>query len=276
MLGGCFGSSGPSSVDPLTGRRYACRFPIISVSDMVRAQFRLLDHYGINCLHASVGASLGGQQALAVGALFPDRVSNIVSISASARSYPLSIALRYVQRQILMSDPHWNHGDYYDGPYPKRGMVVLRELATAGYRSGPEWNQRFGQRRDPQKPPSFQADFAIEKYMLHKGESFAHTYDPNSILYISKAMDLFDLGLRTPGSEESDLQAGLARIVAPVTVIGAKSDMLFPIWQQQEIASLLNSNRRVQATFYELDSMYGHDSFLIDISEIERILLKHL
>ena len=152
---------------------------------------------GINCLHASVGASLGGQQALAVGALFPDRVSNIVSISASARSYPLSIALRYVQRQILMSDPHWNHGDYYDGPYPKRGMVVLRELATTGYRSGPEWNQRFGQRRDPQKPPSFQADFAIEKYMLHKGESFAHTYDPNSILYISKALDLFDLGLRT-------------------------------------------------------------------------------
>ncbi|KAJ9647579.1 homoserine O-acetyltransferase [Exophiala oligosperma] len=327
VIGGCFGSTGPSSIDPSDGQRYATRFPILTMDDMVRAQARLLDGLGIKKLYASVGASMGGMQSLAFGVHFPDRVEKIVSISGCARSHPYSIAMRHTQRQVLMMDPKWNRGFYYDSIPPHSGMKLAREIATVTYRSGPEWENRFGRRRaDPRKQPALCPDFLIETYLDHAGEKFSLEYDPNSLLYVSKAMDLFDLGfahqeqtklrrqenlekmmqrpdvsirndlscsLTLPsknyeeqestapmdeatssiGSEPpQDLVKGMAALRShPVLVMGVASDILFPAWQQREIAETLRATGNHQVTHVELGediSLFGHDTFLLDLKHI--------
>ena len=195
IIGGCYGSTGPGSIDPADGQNYATRFPILTMEDMVRAQFRLLDAFGIDRLYASIGCSMGGMQSLAAGVLYPERVGKIVSVSGCARSHPYSIAMRHTQRQVLMMDPNWKRGFYYNGIPPHAGMKLAREIATVTYRSGPEWEQRFGRKRaDPRRPPALCPDFLIETYLDHAGEKFCLEYDANSLLYVSKAMDLFDLG----------------------------------------------------------------------------------
>lgn len=342
VLGGCYGSTGPSSIDPADGQNYATRFPILTIDDMVRAQFRLLDHLKIDKLYASVGSSMGGMLSLATGVLFPDRVGKIASISGCARSHPYSIAMRHTQRQVLMMDPNWNRGFYYGRVPPHHGMKLAREIATVTYRSGPEWEQRFGRRRaDPSKPPALCPDFLIETYLDHAGEKFNLTYDANSLLYVSKAMDLFDLGrenrLRTlerraerekelkrslagddsapgfdascsltlpdlpyeeqPGQSEAepseinpqevlsakppaDLVAGLAALRDhPTLVMGVASDILFPAWQQREIAETLRHAGNKGVTYVELDekqSMFGHDTFLLDLKNIGKNLQNFL
>ncbi|TFY56297.1 hypothetical protein EVJ58_g7726 [Rhodofomes roseus] len=208
VLGGCYGSTGPSSIDPTTGQRYATRFPILSIFDMVRAQFCLLDHLGIHQLYASVGCSMGAMQSLAAGWLHPERVGKVVSISGTTRSSPGAIAMRFAQRSVLMADPNWNNGFYYDGLPPHTGMKLARQIATITYRSGPEWDQRFGRRLRPApqsalstgaedsgspRVPALCPDFLIETYLDYQGESFCLKYDANSLIYISKAMDVFDL-----------------------------------------------------------------------------------
>ncbi|KAL2140119.1 hypothetical protein VTI28DRAFT_4234 [Corynascus sepedonium] len=348
VIGGCYGSTGPSSIDPLDGQRYATRFPILTIQDMVRAQFRLLDHLGVDKLHASVGSSMGGMQSLAAGVEFPSRVGRIVSISACARSHPYSIAMRYVQRRAILNDPNWNRGFYYGRVPPHVGMKLAREIATVTYRSGPEWEQRFGRRRaDPSKPPALCPDFLVETYLDHAGEKFCLTYDPNSLLYVSKAMDLFDLGranqLATaarradrlsslsraaegdpssssagvngaptcsltlpdkpyeeqpqpqhPSSDTpmlsslsgetlphqqqqqlvppADLVEGLAPLRHhPVLVLGVASDILFPAWQQREVAEALRraGNERVEHhELSEVQSLFGHDTFLLDVQGV--------
>jgi len=333
VIGGCYGSTGPSSIDPADGQRYATRFPILTMEDMVRAQFRLLDSIGVKRLYASVGSSMGGMQSLAAGVLFPDRVGRIVSISGCARSHPYSIAMRHTQRQVLMMDPNWNRGFYYGHVPPHAGMKLAREIATVTYRSGPEWEQRFGRRRaDPSKPPALCPDFLIETYLDHAGEKFCLTYDPNSLLYVSKAMDLFDLGrdsqraaatrraerqvsfldgvyesaadaacsLTLPDkpyeeqpdttvSSESDgdgvgpdsvsvsrppadLVAGLSALWDhPVLVMGVASDILFPAWQQREVAEALRMAGNRNVAHYELSeeqSLFGHDTFLLDVMNV--------
>ncbi|CAK7235727.1 Serine O-succinyltransferase [Sporothrix curviconia] len=350
VLGGCYGSTGPSSIDPADGLPYATRFPILTLEDMVRAQFRLLDALGVERLYASVGSSMGGMQSLAAGVLFPDRVGKIVSISGCARSHPYSIAMRHTQRQVLMMDPHWNRGFYYDAVPPHAGMKLAREIATVTYRSGPEWEQRFGRRRaDPSKPPALCPDFLIETYLDHAGEKFCLTYDPNSLLYVSKAMDLFDLGAAhqersaqrrrdraaaeegasaaadastaavcsltlpdqpyeeqepsvglpsapssvadttnnssnndsngasmMPGAPSwqppQDLVRGLAALRNhPTLVMGVASDILFPAWQQYEVAEALKMAGNRNVSHYELSeqqSIFGHDTFLLDLKNI--------
>lgn len=329
VIGGCYGSTGPSSVDPANKQIYATRFPILTMEDMVRAQFRLLDAFGIQKLYASVGSSMGGMQSLAVGALFPERVGKIVSISGCARSHPYSIAMRHTQRQVLMMDPNWSRGFYYDGIPPHSGMKLAREIATVTYRSGPEWEQRFGRRRaDPSKPPALCPDFLIETYLDHAGEKFCLEYDANSLLYVSKAMDLFDLGrqhqvemarLRQQNEDDisigragargkkscnlllpeepyheqpsdssnrslsesvasgpslppDDLVAGFAALRDhPTLVMGVASDILFPAWQQREIAETLRAAGNRSVTHVELGedtSLFGHDTFLLDLKHI--------
>ncbi|KAJ1711334.1 hypothetical protein G4B11_008516 [Aspergillus flavus] len=331
VIGGCYGSTGPSSIDPSDGKRYATRFPILTIDDMVRAQFRLLDSLGIQKLYASVGSSMGGMQSLAAGVLFPERVEKIVSISGCARSHPYSIAMRHTQRQVLMMDPKWARGFYYDSIPPHSGMKLAREIATVTYRSGPEWEKRFGRKRaDPSKQPALCPDFLIETYLDHAGEKFCLEYDPNSLLYVSKAMDLFDLGqaqqtetkkrraeyeaniaeggktvdasniacsltlpekpyeeqpsvaASTPAMDQSvaggaeappqDLVAGLAPLkYHPVLVMGVASDILFPAWQQREIAETLRAGGNEKVQHIELGedvSMFGHDTFLLDLKNI--------
>ncbi|BGP13753.1 hypothetical protein JCM10213_006416 [Rhodosporidiobolus nylandii] len=207
VLGGCYGSTGPSSLDPSDGQPYATRFPIVSVFDMVRAQFELLSSLGIEKLAASVGSSMGGMQSIAAAHLEPDRVGKVVSISGTARSSPSSIAMRYAQRSVLMADPNWKRGFYYEDLPPHTGMKLARQIATITYRSGPEWEQRFARRRRDLAPPPSEStdaahlpsppvlcpDFLIETYLDHQGEAFCLKYDANSLIYISKAMDLFDM-----------------------------------------------------------------------------------
>ncbi|CAZ80927.1 unnamed protein product [Tuber melanosporum] len=332
VLGGCYGSTGPASIDPADGKRYATRFPILTMSDMVRAQFRLLDALGVDKLMASVGASMGGMQSLAAGVLYPDRIGRIVSISGCARSHPYSIALRHAQRQVLMADTNWNRGFYYGKVPPHLGMKLARQIATVTYRSGPEWEQRFGrQRADPSRPPALCPDFLIETYLDHAGEKFCLEYDANSLLYVSKAMDLFDLGIanqdsirelrqkskhkllegyssdsehgggenegcslalpRAPYTEQQlnrdssqtassdddavvsdDLVLGLSPMRdIPTLVLGVESDILFPAWQQREVADTLRKAGNTNVKHVELGqdvSLFGHDSFLLDIKNI--------
>jgi homoserine O-acetyltransferase len=269
LLGGCFGSTGPSSTDPRTGRPYATDFPILTVRDMVSAQLRLLDHLGIETLHASVGASLGGMQSLMVAALAPDRVQRIVSISAAARSHPQSIAMRFVQRQAVMADPDWREGRYYGESFPHRGLRVAREMGTLTYRSGPEWLERFGRDRK-EGPPRLDEDYEVEHYLAYQGNKFCLQYDPNSYLYISKAMDLFDLLV-----EDAEGTAPLSRILKPALVIGVVSDILFPVWQQRELAELLEKGG-CPTTYVEIDAPYGHDTFLIARGPVGDPIKRHL
>ncbi|XP_061169662.1 uncharacterized protein LOC133179004 isoform X1 [Saccostrea echinata] len=263
-LGSCYGTTGPSSINPLTGKQYATTFPLISVDDMVKANFLLLDELGIDKLHACVGSSLGGMLSLMATAEYPERVGRIISISSCAQSHPSSIAMRYLQRKTIMSDPNWNKGHYYDGTYPKMGMKLAREIATLTYRSGPEWDERFSRQRiDPNSPNTLCPTFTIESYLEYQGESFSTKYDPNSLLYISKAMDLFDMG-----EGYGSLKEGLSRVKCPVMVIGVQTDILFPIWQQRTLAQLLQESGNNGVTFYELNSLYGHDTFLLDINGV--------
>ncbi|MDP6978089.1 MAG: homoserine O-acetyltransferase, partial [Myxococcota bacterium] len=234
LIGGCYGSTGPSSIDPRTGNPYAMDFPIVTVRDMVRAQLLLLDSLGIDRLHASVGSSLGGMQSVMLASLAPDRVDRIVSISAALRSHPQSIAMRFVQRQAVMADPDWCDGDYYGTTFPHRGLRVAREMGTITYRSGPEWLERFGRTRiDETAPPQLTEDFEVERYLAYQGDKFCIQYDPNSYLYVSKAMDLFDMTAPEPSREPVHGHAArdLDRVRAPALVIGVTSDLLFPVWQ---------------------------------------------
>ncbi|KAG9287715.1 hypothetical protein G9A89_004118 [Geosiphon pyriformis] len=337
VIGGCYGSTGPWSIDPSDQERYATRFPILTIFDMVRAQFLLLNHLGISQLYASIGSSMGGMQSLAAAYLFPNRIKRLISISACARSHPYSIATRHTQRQVLMADPNWNKGFYYNGIPPHIGMKLAREIATISYRSGPEWEQRFGRKRAQEnQSPALCPDFLIETYLDHQGERWCLQYDPNSLLYISKAMDLFDMSASTldeikrqrelrikenqlgpstepeqcslkvkskPKEQKSslsqyptlnppkkhisslsktsmndlkDLIQGLSVIQIPTLILGVQSDILFPCWQQKEIAECLKMGGNKNVTYYELDSMYGHDTFLIDLTNIGSAVKGHL
>jgi homoserine O-acetyltransferase len=270
LLGGCYGTTGPSSTNPATGRPYATDFPIVTVGDMVRAQLLLLDHLGIETLHGSVGASLGGMQSLMLASGAPHRVRRMASISAAARAHPQAIAMRFVQRQAVMADPDWRGGHYYGADPPHRGLRVARQIGTISYRSGPEWLERFGRDRTSDGPPRLDEDFQVESYLAHQGDKFCLQYDPNSYLYISKAMDLFDLSTPTDAGEPP-----LAHVYAPTLVIGVVSDILFPVWQQRELASLLDAGG-CPTTYLELDAPYGHDTFLIERRAVGDALKKHL
>lgn len=302
VLGGCFGSTGPKSLDPADGRRYATRFPVLTINDMVRAQFELLTGLGIAEIFASVGSSMGGMQCLAAATLFPSRVGNVVSISGCAKSHPYSIALRHTQRQIIMADVNWSsvRGDYYDSILPHSGMKLARQIATISYRSGPEWEDRFGSRRaDESMSPAFCPDFLIETYLDHAGEKFIGSYDPNSLLYVSKAMDLFNLSksyqdsieqLKSEKLQETDLcrmtaytenptpqtsrREASADLIAglqnmrdtPTLVVGVQSDNLMPVSCQREIADSLRGTGNENVQYSELglsQSHFGHDTFLL-------------
>jgi homoserine O-acetyltransferase len=265
LLGGCYGSTGPPSRNPATGQPWGPDFPIVTVGDMVRAQLLLLDHLGIERVHASVGASLGGMQSLALASLAPSRVGRIVSISAALRSYPQSIALRFVQRQAVMNDPDWQGGRYYGRSFPYRGQLVARQIGTITYRSGREWEERFGRQRRDEGVPRLDDDYQVESYLVHQGEKFCFQYDANSYLYISKAMDLFDLTATVGGATSPPA----ANILCPSLVIGVSSDVLFPVWQQRELAEYLEKNG-ADVRYVELDAHFGHDTFLIDQKRVGR------
>jgi homoserine O-acetyltransferase len=264
-LGSCFGSSGPASIDPATGERWRLRFPEISVGDIARGGHEALRHLGIERVAAVIGPSLGGMVVMAFVARFPGVARSVVSISGSMAASPVAIALRSVQREAILRDPLWHGGNYAPEAPPRTGMRLARKLGTITYRSADEWVDRFGRQRidrevAPMRENSFAPEFAIEGYLEAQAEKFVRAFDANCYLYLSRAMDRFDLV-----DDERDLVPTLARTgLERALVIGVQSDFLFAIGEQQKIATSLQA-AGIDTQFARLDSREGHDAFLVDI-----------
>ncbi len=262
-LGSPYGSSSPLSIDPGTGRPYRVDFPEIAVEDIATAGREALRTLGIRRVAAVVGPSLGGMVVLAYCALFPDEVDNLVTISGAARATPFAIALRSLQRETVRGDPAWHGGSYSAGRGPRQGLRLARKLGTITYRSPQEWQQRFGRRRVAEPsglPGDFRPQFEVESYLEHQAQRFADTFDANCYLYLSRAMDQFDLAEHGGGS----LAAAFAKFrVKRALVLGVETDMLFTIDQQREIAEQLRATG-VEVEFHAFPSLQGHDAFLVD------------
>lgn len=257
VLGGCHGSTGPASTDPATGRPYALSFPVVTLRDMMRLQRGLLEHLGATRLRAVLGSSLGGMLALEYAALFPDTTARVAAISASGMTHPFAIALRHVQRGAVRLDPAYRDGDYYGHAPPAAGLALAREIGTITYRSDLEWSRRFGRTWRDGGLYSLDGRFEIESYLAHQGEKYPRFYDANSYIYLSRAMDLHDLG-----RDRGGLQAGVARIRARALLIGVTTDVLIPPFEVVELADAFTAAGN-PAEFHMLDLDTGHDSFLI-------------
>lgn len=273
-LGSPFGSTSPASINPATGKPYRLTFPVLTVEDIARAGHEVAVSLGVRKAAAVIGPSLGGMTVLAYCALFPGEARGLVSISGAARSMPFSIALRSLQREIIRRDPAWRDGNYGTDSMPVTGMRLARKLGMITYRSAKEWAQRFGRERsDAERKPGdpFGIDFEVESYLENHAAKFTGQYDPNCYLYISRAMDLFDLADHG-GSVASALQKF---DVEHALIMGVETDLLFPIDQQQELADGLSGNDR-QVTFARLPSLQGHDSFLVDMDRFRPIIADFL
>jgi homoserine O-acetyltransferase/O-succinyltransferase len=264
VIGGCRGSTGPSSINPATGRPYGPDFPILTLSDMVRAQERLITHLGIDKLLAVTGGSMGGMMALDWAVRFPDRVNAVVAIATTARITAQSIAFNEVGRQAIMSDPNWNQGDYYDGPSPESGLAVARMIGHITYLSDEQMHRKFGRRLQDRDALcyDFGTEFQVESYLRYQGNSFVRRFDANSYLYITKAIDYFDLA-----NGHRSLVESLDRATAEFLVISFTSDWLFPAEQAKELVRALQANGLL-TTFMEIMSNYGHDAFLLPNDEM--------
>jgi homoserine O-acetyltransferase/O-succinyltransferase len=260
VLGGCRGSTGPGSINPATGRPYGARFPVITIPDMVRAQARLLDTLGIERLHAVAGGSMGGFQALEWVAAYPERVRGAVLLATTARHSPQMIAWNAIGRRAIMSDPAWNGGDYYDGELPANGQAIARMIGHVTYLSEPSLEQKFGRALQRGGAPAYtlEGEFAIESYLQYQGDSFNQRFDPNSYLYITKAMDYWDMPARY-----GSLDAALARSRAGFLLLSFTSDWLYPTAESLVIADALRRVGR-PVRHVEIESTAGHDAFLVD------------
>jgi homoserine O-acetyltransferase len=263
VLGGCRGTTGPASINPATGCPYAMSFPVITIADMVRAQKMLIDWFGIPRLLTVTGGSMGGMQALEWAVAFPDRVVSAIPIATTTRHSAQQIAFNEVGRQAIMADPEWNEGNYYDKQPPARGLSVARMVGHITYMSDDSMHEKFGRRLRGKEAFGFgfDVDFEVESYLRYRGSQFVSRFDANSYLYITKAMDYFDL---TNG--QGSLTAALAGVKARFLVISFSSDWLYPSYQSQEIVRALRS-RNCDVGYVELESNYGHDSFLVDVAE---------
>ena len=268
-LGSCFGSTGAASVDPATGEVYGLNFPVLSLEDVAQGGYEVVKHLGITELAANIGPSMGGMTALAFEVLFPGMSRAFVSISSAPRALPFAIALRSLQREIIRKDPAWRNGNYGD-EVPVAGMRLARKLGMITYRSAEEWRHRFGRERIAAERVSgdpFCMDFEIESYLQNHAEKFTGQFDPNCYLYLSRAMDLFDVA-----EHGASVVAGLRRVEAPrVLVVGVFTDFLFPIYQQRELAEGLNRPGR-DLQYVELESIQGHDSFLVDMDRFRPVI----
>ena len=270
-LGSCFGSSGPVSINPETKQQYRLSFPVLSVEDIANAASELLNILKIDVLHTVIGPSMGGMSALSFCLLHPNRVKRLISISSAARSSPFSIALRSLQREIIRNDPDWEEGNYNaDGNGPIDGMRLARKLGMITYRSALEWSKRFGRERAQDKDlkaGAFGIDFEIESYLESHANKFIGAFDPNCYLYLSRAMDLFDAS-----DPDGNLENSLRNLnLVQALVIGVSTDLLFPISQQEELALALEKYVK-DVKLVKLDSIQGHDSFLVDMDRFRPVI----
>lgn len=254
-LGSCFGSSGAASIDPSTGREYGSDFPVVSIEDIADAAAHVLRNLGHRSIASVIGTSMGGMSALALIDRHPGLARSHISISASQRSTSFATAVRSIQRQAIRTDPRWRDGHYDADSYPVDGMRIARKLGLVTYRSAREWDRRFGREQGDPLTPSSGTAFAIETYLDAAAERFVHQFDPNCYLSLSRAIDLYDRPARSTST--SRLQRAL--------VVGAETDLLFPVDQQEEIATDLLSDG-VDVNYAQLATNHGHDAFLIDTS----------
>tara|TARA_R110002072_G_scaffold22383_14_gene78153 strand:- start:5407 stop:6498 length:1092 start_codon:yes stop_codon:yes gene_type:complete len=269
VIGSCMGSTGPASIAP-DGEPYAMRFPVITIRDMVRGLVGLLDALGIERLHAVVGGSMGGMQALSLAANWPERAARVLAIATTARHSAQNIAFHEVGRQAIMADPNWRDGDYYGhDDKPGAGLAVARMAAHITYLSEDGLTEKFGRRLQDrtEKTFGFDADFQVESYLRYQGNGFTKRFDANSYLYITRAMDYFDLAEEHGGKLAEAFAGSLARFC----LVSFDSDWLYPTAESRHVVHALNA-AGAPVSFVELSAPFGHDSFLLDVPALDRVV----
>jgi len=273
VIGGCKGSTGPASINPKTGKPYNLSFPVVTIGDMVKAQTYLVKHLGIERLLSVIGGSMGGMQVLEWAIEYPEMVASAIPIATTSRYSAQGIAFDEVGRQAIYADANWRNGEYLnEGVIPAQGLAVARMLAHITYLSEESMHEKFGRRlREKEKYGyDFSTDFEVESYLHYQGESFIKRFDANTYLYITKAIDYFDLLL-----DYGSLENAFKNVQAKFLIISFSSDWLFPTEQSKEIVRALKVNRK-NVTFCEIDSPYGHDSFLIRNPAMEKMIADFL
>lgn len=270
VIGSCYGSTGPASVNPATGEAYGLNFPVVTVGDMVRAQVRLIDRLGIDRLLCVAGGSMGGMQVLEWAAHHPQRIKAAIPLATTARHSPMLIAFSEVGRQAIYADPSWNHGDYYtNGKRPDAGLAVARMVGHITYLSEKSMQHKFGRRLQARERYGyeFQTEFEVESYLKYNGNNFTRRFDANSYLYITKAMDYFDL-TQPSGS----LAAAFANSEhVKFLVVSFTSDWLYPSYHSKELVGALTAAGS-DVTYLDIESSWGHDAFLLEVETMTRLL----
>jgi len=267
VLGGCKGTTGPSSINPNTGKKYGLDFPIISISDMINVQKHLIDHLEIDQLLSVAGGSMGGMQALEWLTAHPERLKSAIVIATAAKHSPQQIAFHEVGRQAIMADPHWRDGYYYGGHPPAKGLAVARMIGHITYMSEISMAEKFRRRSVEEKLHKFSVGSEVEDYLYNRGNHFVKRFDANSYLYITRAIDSFD------ASKGKNLHEVFKETKAKVLVVAFKSDWLYPASQSKEIVKACKW-AGIDTTYCEIDSTYGHDAFLLEVDE-ETHLVKY-
>ncbi len=275
VLGGCQGTTGPGSIYPATGTPYGLRFPFLTVGDFVQVHSALVKHLGIEKLLAVVGGSLGGMQVLEWAARYPDQIRSAVCLASAARLSAQGIAFNCVGRHAIVTDPNFHKGDYYDKPAgPHHGLALARMVAHITYLSEASIEKKFGRRLQHAERFAYEllhdTEFQVESYLHHQGSRFVERFDANSYLYLTRAMEYFDLA-----EGYGSLEKALARTQARFLITSYTTDWLFPTVQSQELVDALVAARR-HVTFVELTSPYGHDSFLLEVEPLEELLAPFL
>ncbi|MGC9066655.1 MAG: homoserine O-acetyltransferase MetX [Candidatus Ratteibacteria bacterium] len=269
VLGGCKGSTGPSSINPETGKPFGTDFPIITIRDMVTCQMHLIDFLGIEKLLCVAGGSMGGMQVLAWMTQFPDRIKSAIPIATAIKHSAQQIAFNEVGRQAIMADPNWRNGFYYGYKVPANGLAIARMIGHITYMSDISMANKFGRLRNTCKSSKFQVEFEVEKYLHYRGNSFVKRFDANSYLYITKAMDMFD------AFDTEDREKSLKKISGSILVISFKSDWLYPCYQSKEIVKACK-RAGLNVSYCEIESSYGHDAFLLEIKEQTHLIKNFL
>ncbi|MDZ4764376.1 MAG: homoserine O-acetyltransferase [Chloroflexota bacterium] len=267
VIGGCMGSTGPVSLAP-DGKPYALRFPMVTISDMVAAQRHLIDHLGIDALFATAGGSMGGMQALQWALDFPARVRHVLFLAATPRSSTQNIAFNEIGRQAIYADPRWNRGDYYDGEPPNPGLAVARMVGHITYMSEHSLESKFGRRLrgHDRIPYHFDVEFEVESYLRHQGEKFYRRFDANSYLYITKALDYFDVGDGQP-----TLADALLPTRAAFLIVSFSSDWLYTAQQARDLVDGLETIGR-DVCYRHIHADFGHDSFLVEVDTMTTLV----
>lgn len=269
VLGGCRGTTGPSSIDPNTGKPYGMNFPIYTIRDMVRVQKELITHLGIERLLCVAGGSMGGMQVMEWGVSYPEMMDGILPIATSGRMTAMGIALNEIMRQTIMLDPEWRNGDYYPGTGPAKGLSTARMLGMVTYRSDEVFTTRFGRRMADSRPEAyyrFDNRFEIESYLHYQGAKLVQRFDANTYLYLCKAMDLYDIGRGRGG-----IDTALSLVQAKTLFIGVDSDWLYPPGYIIEMAEIMERFRK-DVAYWELKSPHGHDAFLIEFEKMRPVV----